>query len=38
VRIGFKTSQTDVDWPTLVATWELGDELDVATPLRERFG
>jgi len=30
VRIGFKTSQTNVDWPTLLATWELADaELDV---------
>lgn len=29
MRIGFKTSQTDVDWPTLLATWELGDELEV---------
>ena len=29
MRIGFKTSQTNVDWPTLRATWELGDELDV---------
>src|ERR671910_55095 len=29
MRIGFKTSQTNVDWPTLVATWELGDELEV---------
>jgi len=25
VKIGFKTSQTDVDWPTLLATWELAD-------------
>jgi alkanesulfonate monooxygenase SsuD/methylene tetrahydromethanopterin reductase-like flavin-dependent oxidoreductase (luciferase family) len=29
VRIGFKTSQTNVDVPTLLATWELGDTLDV---------
>ena len=29
MRIGFKTSQTNVDWPTLRATWELGDELEV---------
>lgn len=29
MRIGFKTSQTNVDWPTLLATWELGDELPV---------
>jgi alkanesulfonate monooxygenase SsuD/methylene tetrahydromethanopterin reductase-like flavin-dependent oxidoreductase (luciferase family) len=29
MKIGFKTSQTDVDWPTLLATWELGDELEV---------
>src|SRR5438067_8625443 len=29
MKIGFKTSQTDVDWPTLLATWELGDELTV---------
>jgi len=26
VKIGFKTSQTDVDWPTLLATWELADQ------------
>ena len=26
MKIGFKTSQTNVDWPTLVATWELADE------------
>ena len=26
MKIGFKTSQTDVDWPTLLATWELADE------------
>jgi alkanesulfonate monooxygenase SsuD/methylene tetrahydromethanopterin reductase-like flavin-dependent oxidoreductase (luciferase family) len=26
VKIGFKTSQTNVDWPTLAATWELADE------------
>ena len=26
VRIGFKTSQTDVDWPTLLALWELADQ------------
>jgi alkanesulfonate monooxygenase SsuD/methylene tetrahydromethanopterin reductase-like flavin-dependent oxidoreductase (luciferase family) len=25
MKIGFKTSQTDVDWPTLLATWELAD-------------
>ena len=29
MKIGFKTSQTNVDWPTLCATWELGDELTV---------
>ncbi|MDP9250008.1 MAG: LLM class flavin-dependent oxidoreductase [Chloroflexota bacterium] len=29
MRIGFKTSQTNVDWPTLRATWELGDTLHV---------
>jgi alkanesulfonate monooxygenase SsuD/methylene tetrahydromethanopterin reductase-like flavin-dependent oxidoreductase (luciferase family) len=29
MRIGFKTSQTHVDWPTLLAVWELGDELTV---------
>jgi alkanesulfonate monooxygenase SsuD/methylene tetrahydromethanopterin reductase-like flavin-dependent oxidoreductase (luciferase family) len=29
MRIGFKTSQTNVDWPTLRATWELGDTLPV---------
>jgi hypothetical protein len=26
VKIGFKTSQADVDWPTLLAMWELADE------------
>ena len=26
MRIGFKTSQSNVDWPTLLATWELADE------------
>ncbi|HET9877989.1 MAG TPA: LLM class flavin-dependent oxidoreductase [Candidatus Limnocylindria bacterium] len=26
MRIGFKTSQQNVDWPTLLATWELADE------------
>ena len=25
MKIGFKTSQTSVDWPTLLATWELAD-------------
>lgn len=29
MRIGFKTSQTNVDWPTLRETWELGDSLEV---------
>jgi alkanesulfonate monooxygenase SsuD/methylene tetrahydromethanopterin reductase-like flavin-dependent oxidoreductase (luciferase family) len=29
MRIGFKTSQSNVDWPTLKATWELGDSLSV---------
>ncbi len=29
MRIGFKTSQTNVDVETLLATWELGDTLDV---------
>ncbi len=27
MKIGFKTSQTNVDWPTLLATWEAGDEM-----------
>ena len=27
VRFGFKTSQWGVDWPTLLATWELADSL-----------
>ena len=26
MKIGFKTSQTDADWPTLLATWELACE------------
>ena len=26
VKIGFKTSQANVAWPTLAATWELADE------------
>ena len=26
MRIGFKTSQSNVDWATLLATWELADE------------
>ena len=26
MRTGFKTSQSNVDWPTLLATWELADE------------
>ena len=30
VKIGFKTSQTNVDWPTLLATWELADVRIVA--------
>ena len=29
MKIGFKTTQTDVDWPTLLATWQLADELPV---------
>ena len=29
MRIGFKTSQANVDWPTVRATWELGDSLPV---------
>jgi alkanesulfonate monooxygenase SsuD/methylene tetrahydromethanopterin reductase-like flavin-dependent oxidoreductase (luciferase family) len=29
VKIGFKTSQTNVDWPTLCATWEAGDQMAV---------
>jgi alkanesulfonate monooxygenase SsuD/methylene tetrahydromethanopterin reductase-like flavin-dependent oxidoreductase (luciferase family) len=29
VRIGFKTSQQDVDWPTLDATWARAGELGV---------
>ncbi len=29
MRIGFKTSQSNVDLATLLATWELGDELEV---------
>jgi alkanesulfonate monooxygenase SsuD/methylene tetrahydromethanopterin reductase-like flavin-dependent oxidoreductase (luciferase family) len=29
VKIGFKTAQAGIDWPTLVATWELGDTLPV---------
>jgi alkanesulfonate monooxygenase SsuD/methylene tetrahydromethanopterin reductase-like flavin-dependent oxidoreductase (luciferase family) len=29
MRIGFKTSQMNVDWPTLRATWEQGDSLPV---------
>ncbi len=29
VRIGFKTSPQDVDWPTLQATWAAAGELDV---------
>src|SRR6187397_1358802 len=29
MRIGFKTSQTNVDWPTLRETWQLGDTLEV---------
>jgi len=32
MKIGFKTSQTNVDWPTLPAAH------DVAEPLREQFG
>lgn len=27
LKIGFKASQWDVDWPTLLATWELGDSM-----------
>lgn len=29
MKIGFKTSQTNVDWPTLLATWEAADEMPV---------
>jgi alkanesulfonate monooxygenase SsuD/methylene tetrahydromethanopterin reductase-like flavin-dependent oxidoreductase (luciferase family) len=29
VKIGFKTAQMNVDWPTLADTWRLGDELTV---------
>ena len=29
MRIRFKTSQTNVDWPTLRETWQLGDTLKV---------
>lgn len=29
MKIGFKTSQTNVDWATLRTTWELGDTLPV---------
>jgi alkanesulfonate monooxygenase SsuD/methylene tetrahydromethanopterin reductase-like flavin-dependent oxidoreductase (luciferase family) len=29
IRIGFKTAQIGVDWPTLLATWQLADELEV---------
>jgi alkanesulfonate monooxygenase SsuD/methylene tetrahydromethanopterin reductase-like flavin-dependent oxidoreductase (luciferase family) len=29
VKIGFKTSQANVDWPTLLATWELADDMPV---------
>ena len=29
MKIGFKTSQTSVDWPTLLATWEAGDQMPV---------
>ena len=29
MKIGFKTSQMNVDWPTLLATWQLADETEV---------
>jgi alkanesulfonate monooxygenase SsuD/methylene tetrahydromethanopterin reductase-like flavin-dependent oxidoreductase (luciferase family) len=29
LRIGFKTAQFDVDWPTLLDIWQLADELPV---------
>jgi alkanesulfonate monooxygenase SsuD/methylene tetrahydromethanopterin reductase-like flavin-dependent oxidoreductase (luciferase family) len=29
IRIGFKTAQSNVDMGTLLATWELGEELEV---------
>lgn len=29
IRIGFKTAQSNVDMATLLATWELGEELEV---------
>ena len=28
MKIGFKTVPLGVDWPTLLATWELGDQLE----------
>ncbi|HYM52895.1 MAG TPA: LLM class F420-dependent oxidoreductase, partial [Candidatus Dormibacteraeota bacterium] len=29
MKIGFKTSQVNVDWPTLLGTWELADTMEV---------
>lgn len=29
MKLGFKTVPLGVDWPTLLATWELGDQLEV---------
>jgi alkanesulfonate monooxygenase SsuD/methylene tetrahydromethanopterin reductase-like flavin-dependent oxidoreductase (luciferase family) len=29
MKVGFKTAQMNVDWPTLLATWELADELPI---------
>lgn len=29
MKIGFKTPQANVDWPTLLATWQLADEMPV---------
>jgi alkanesulfonate monooxygenase SsuD/methylene tetrahydromethanopterin reductase-like flavin-dependent oxidoreductase (luciferase family) len=29
LRIGFKTAQANVDWPTLLAIWQLADEMPV---------
>ncbi|MGI8929575.1 MAG: hypothetical protein ACR2H0_08965 [Candidatus Limnocylindrales bacterium] len=29
MKIGFKTAQTNVDWPTRLDTWQLADEMPV---------
>ena len=29
MKVGFKTSQTNVEWPTLQPTWEAAGELPV---------